>query len=144
MSWGNKLLLVFVGFAALIGTLVYKAVNTKFDLVSDDYYKDELKYQQTIDGINNANKLSAVAVTETASHVVIQLPIELKGVKVEGEAWFYCKTNAALDKKIALNLNADAQQLVEKSQLAKAIYTLKLSWKAGAEQYYSEQQVIVN
>lgn len=144
MSWGNKLLLVFVGFAALIGTLVYKAVNTKFDLVSDDYYKDELKYQETIDGINNANKLSAITVSENAASVVIQLPNEMKGAKVEGEAWFYCKTNAALDKKIALHVNADAQQVIEKSSLAKAIYTLKLSWKAGAEQYYSEQQVIVN
>ena len=144
MSWGNKLLLVFVAFTALISTLVYKAVNTKFDLVSDDYYNDELKYQQTIDGINNANKLSVVAITENATSVVIQLPNEMKGLKVEGEAWFYCKTNAALDKRIALDLNENAQQVVEKTAMAKAIYTLKLSWKAGGKQYYSEQEVIVN
>ena len=40
MNWGNKLMLVFIVFALLIGTLVYKSINTKYDLVSKDYYKD--------------------------------------------------------------------------------------------------------
>lgn len=32
MNWGNKLVLVFVAFIALIGTLVYKAIHTQYDL----------------------------------------------------------------------------------------------------------------
>jgi len=49
MNWGNKLVLVFIVFGAFIGYLVYQAVNTKYDLVSKDYYKDELRYQEKID-----------------------------------------------------------------------------------------------
>ena len=88
----NKLVLVFIVFAALIFTLVYKAVNTKFDLVSKDYYKDEWRYQEKIDGIHKANTLSSVAITQNNSTVTLALPKEMNGEKVAGEAWFYCKT----------------------------------------------------
>ena len=47
MTWGNKLLLVFAAFALLIGTLVYKCMQQNFELVSKDYYNDELQlYKQ--------------------------------------------------------------------------------------------------
>ena len=102
MNWGNKLVLVFIVFAALIFTLVYKAVNTKFDLVSKDYYKDELRYQEKIDGIHKANTLSSVAITQNNSTVTLALPKEMNGEIVAGEAWFYCK-NLFLNWMIAVN-----------------------------------------
>ncbi|MFZ8343681.1 FixH family protein, partial [Staphylococcus aureus] len=54
MNWGYKLLLAFISFALIIGILVYKSINTKYDLVSTEYYKDELRYQDKIDGSGNA------------------------------------------------------------------------------------------
>lgn len=143
MNWGYKLAAVFIGFTVLIGTLVYKSVNTKLDLVSKDYYKDELRYQDQIDGRANAGKISAVSVTQNDTSVIIQLPKELNGITSEGEAWFYCKTNADLDKKIPLQVNSEGRQVIVKNQLAKQAYQLKLKWKTGNENYYSEQKVVV-
>jgi hypothetical protein len=59
MNWGNKLILAFVVFAAGMAFMVYQAVNTDFELVEKDYYKQELRYQQVIDGKAEAAKLSA-------------------------------------------------------------------------------------
>ena len=144
MSWGNKLVVVFILFAILIGTLVYKAVNTKYELVSKDYYKDELRYQDKIDGKNNASKLSNVSVTQDADAVLIDLPSEMKGKKIDGEAWFYCKTDAQKDRKIALQVDTSGRQLILKSQLAKGAFELKLNWQSGGEKYYTEQNITVN
>jgi hypothetical protein len=144
MSWGNKLLIVFIAFAALIGTLVYKAVNTRFDLVTNDYYKDELHYQDQIDGIQNANALSDVTIFQDESTISVALPKEMKGKSVEGTAWFYCKTDAQRDRKFPLHLNEEAQQLIEKNKLLKNVYTLKLQWKADNKNYYIEKIVTVN
>ena len=54
MNWGRSLILVFIVFAAFMGYLVYRASGTHFDLVSKEYYKDELRYQDKIDGFRNA------------------------------------------------------------------------------------------
>ena len=94
MSWGNKLVVVFVIFIAMIGTLVYKSIMVKNDLVASDYYTQELKYQDKINGTNNANAISQVSVAQDNDFVTIYLPSELKGNSITGEAWFYCVTDA--------------------------------------------------
>ncbi len=144
MNWGNKLVVVFVLFAAMIGTLVYKAVHTKFELVSKDYYKDELRYQEQIDGRNNAAKLSKISVTQDADAVFINMPAELKGKKTEGEAWFYCSTDSQKDRKIKLETDSTGRQVILKKELAKGSFSLKLNWQAGGEKYYTEQRITVN
>lgn len=141
MSWGNKLLIAFVAFGVLIGTLVYKCMHQNFELVSGDYYADELKYQDRIDGFNNAGKLSPVQVSTAGNELAIQLPKELNGQVLKGEAWFYCATNAADDRRIPLAVNENGTMLVEKNKLAKANYVLKLNWENTDEKFYNEQAV---
>ena len=107
MTWGNKLLLVFIGFALLMSTLVYKCAKQNFELVSKDYYNEELRYQDKIDGENNANKLSSVQIAQTSDEVSIQLPKELNGLTTAGEVWFYCAPNSSFDRKIPVKVNSN-------------------------------------
>ncbi|MBY0348614.1 MAG: hypothetical protein GTN67_06100 [Hydrotalea flava] len=141
MNWGFKITAVFVSFTLLIGFLVYKSVHTKIDLVSTDYYKEELRFQQQIDGTHNANLLSAVKVIQTDSTIVIVFPAELKGAAIEGEAWFYCKTNADFDKKFPIKIDENDIMTLSKKPLLKTNYALKLKWISNNKDYYSEQPV---
>ncbi len=143
MNWGNKLVVVFIVFAAGIGTLVYKAMTTKFELVSKDYYSDELRYQDKIDGQKNAAAISHVQISQDAEALLIDLPTEMKGMAITGEAWFYCKTDAVKDRKIKLAIDANGRQVIMKKQLTKGPYELKLNWQAGTNKYYTEQNIIV-
>ncbi|MEY3676502.1 MAG: hypothetical protein RJB67_992, partial [Bacteroidota bacterium] len=90
MSWGNKLIIVFVVFAALMATLVYKATQTKFELVSKDYYQDELRYQDKIDGAANAALEAPLLVRLKDGSVFLEFPELQKKSSITGEAWFYC------------------------------------------------------
>ncbi len=143
MNWGNKLILVFVVFVGFMGVLVYKSVNTRYDLVSKDYYKDELRYQDKIDGMANAAKVSDVAVSQDAVNVFVDFPKELNGSKSEGEAWFYCATDESKDKKIPLQADTNGRQVFAKNQLSKTHYLLKLSWKIGSNFYFAEKEVTI-
>jgi hypothetical protein len=141
MTWGNKLLIAFILFGTLIGTLVYKCMQQNFELVSKDYYGDELRYQDKIDGVNNANKLSGIKVIENVTDISIQLPKELNGMALTGEAWFYCPNNASNDRKIPLNVSDSGTMLIAKNKLAKTKYLLKLNWESGKEKFYNEQSI---
>lgn len=144
MSWGNRLLLVFVAFAALIGTLVYKAMNTRFELVTKDYYKEELRYQQKIDGARNAAVLSPVALQQNQDFVTVVMPAELKNKSVTGELLFYCGSDADRDLQVPLQLNAEGEQLVSKRKLRQGNYLVKLRWQESGNSYYTEKQLQVN
>lgn len=141
MNWGNGLVIVFGAFALLICTLVYKSSHTHFDLVSKDYYGDELRYQDKIDANANALKKSSVEVVQTKDSLVIVLPAEAAAGDLSGEAWFYCSSDASKDRKIALLPSAGSRQAIAANKLAKASYTLKLSWHSNNESFYNEKPV---
>lgn len=143
MSWGNKLVVVFLLFAGLMITLVYKAVNTKFELVSKDYYKDELRYQDKIDGANNAHKLSGVLVKQDSGELIIELPIEMKGIVANGDIWLYCSSDATRDKKYDLQPDTSGRQRIAANLIAKGSYLLKLTWSSGGINYYHEQNLLI-
>ena len=144
MNWGNRIVVVFIIFAMLIGTLVYKCLKQNYELVSKDYYTDELRYQDKIDEMSNASKLSSVQLFQTADEITIRLPKELDGLEVRGEAWFYCAPNSGNDRKIPVQVNEGGVMKVDKSKLAKSYYQVKLKWQNGNEKYYNEQNIQVN
>jgi hypothetical protein len=144
MTWGNKLVIVFLAFAGLMSTLVYKCMNQNFELVSKDYYNDELRYQDKIDGMNNANKLSGVTLTQAATDdVVIKLPKELDGLSATGTVWFYCPTSSVNDRKIPLQVNDEGVMSVQRGLLAATNYLVKITWQIGDDKYYSEKLLAV-
>ncbi len=142
MSWGNKLVVVFVAFAGLMGTLVFKAVNTKFELVSKDYYKDELRYQEKLDGAANAAVAGKINLTQDASTITLQLPPSLTTIIADADAWFYCKTNAAKDQRFKIRIENGAY-IFDKAKFLKDNYELKLQLSAGEKQYYYSEFITV-
>lgn len=141
MNWGNKLILVFIGFAGLMTTLVYKAVNTRFELVSKEYYQEELRYQDKIDGRANAALIDEITVTHTNKELLLQLPGEMKGMVIKGEVWFYCKTDANKDFRLPLLTDAEGKQMVDRERLPANKYLLKLSWEVADKKYYVEKEI---
>lgn len=142
MSWGNKLVLVFVVFVALMATLVYKAINTKFELVTKDYYKEELRYQDKIDGAANAKIAGEIKLVQDASTVTLQLPVSLRSSTAEADAWFYCKTDATKDLRLTITIE-EGQYSFDKASLAKGSYQLKLQLTSDGKQYYYKEYITV-
>ena len=135
MNWGNRLVFVFIGFALLIGTLVYKAMNTKYELVSKDYYNDELRYQEQIDGMNNAARAGDIILRQQDHSLQLSLPDTLAERSITAEAWFYCKTDAVKDKRLQIDIQ-NGQYVFEKAGFAKDNYELKLQFTAAGKKYY--------
>lgn len=142
LNWGHKLTFFICAFAGMIILLVYKATQTNFDLVTKEYYKDELVYQQVIDGTTRANSLSAKpTVTKDGEQITLKLPAEMHGLAVTGNVWFYNAADARRDIKIPLAVNSKGQQQVSSGLLLPGRYTVKFNWTAGQHQYYSETTI---
>ncbi|MBL0070976.1 MAG: FixH family protein [Bacteroidetes bacterium] len=59
ISWGYRVMFLYIGFAGLIIYFVTRSINEKVDLVTPDYYAQELKFQDKIESINRNNELSS-------------------------------------------------------------------------------------
>lgn len=145
MNWGNKLVLVFVCFGGLTGYLVYRCMQVPVNLVTNDYYKEELVYQNVIDGKNRARTLgSDVRIYQAEQQVVIQLPTEMKPFVTTGDILFYCAASSGKDRKIPLLADSNARQVIPAGTLLPGRYEVKINWSANNQFYYAEQALKIN
>ncbi|MBE2229600.1 MAG: FixH family protein [Chitinophagaceae bacterium] len=144
MNWGNRLLLVFIVFGAGMFYLVYRSVNTDFEMVEKDYYKQELRYQQVINDHEEANKLSSsIQFSQQEALLRMQLPEEMKNKSLTGEVYFYCAYDSKKDKRFELKTDSLAIQQFLTSVVTPGTYTVKVKWKDGDQSYYSEKTISV-
>lgn len=141
LSWGYKIAFVYIIFVAGIGFLVFKASSQKFDLVTKDYYDQELKYQEVIDQAANTARLSTSLIIEkSASELSITFPPEMRNKEKIIDFYLYYPADAKRDFRKSINIdeNEFTQALPE---AMKGKYELKLSWEVEGVKYYFEKQL---
>lgn len=144
MSWGNRLLLVFIGFAGLISFMVYRCMQVPVQLVSTEYYKDELAYQRVIDNTKKANALSTtIVISRENNRVIVSFPPELKSEVITGSIHFYCASDEKKDRKFKLNIDHGGKWDIREQAILPGNYLVKIQWEANLSDYYSEQNFIL-
>lgn len=145
MNWGYKVIIVFILFAAGMLTMVTKSMRAKIDMVTPDYYKEELKYQQVIDGQNNVNTLSSPAgISQTEGSVIMQFPSETNGKTVDGQITFYRPSDINKDLTYNIKLDKDGRQAFQKNSFVKGVYKVKIEWLMNEKPFYQEQVLNIN
>lgn len=145
LNWGHKLMLVFLVFVGMMSYLVYRCIKTNYDLVSTEYYKEELSYQQVIDGTSRANKLgNKLGISQSGHEIKLQLPAEIQPATVNGTVLFYYAADAKRDRQIVLHPDAQGAQLINSSRFFPGSYTVKVKWESKGQQYYSEEIVTIH
>jgi hypothetical protein len=141
ISWGYKILFVYLAFVAGILFLVFKANREKFDLVLPNYYEAELKYQDVIDQTQRAAELSAPPkITHSVNSVSIQLPGEFLNKEVKGELYLYRPSDASKDLRKSFT-TAQAFTEIDLNNNLSGAYEVKLSWESQGKTFYNEQRI---
>ncbi len=141
MNWGTRIIIMYVGFVALIITLVIVSMRQQVDLVTPDYYAKELKYQTNIDKTKNYNELkSSLKCSIQSGNIVVDFPEEHKLEQITGEVLIYKPSDAKSDKLITIETN-NGQMLIPTSIFTKGMYKIKVDWQVNGKSYFSEQVI---
>lgn len=135
MNWGKSIVLVFILFAGFIGTMVFLMTRQHVDLVRDDYYQDEITYQQHIDRLARTARLLQ-APTLQIDPVRQELDLRMPDGWQQGTLVFYRPSNRQQDQRITLK---PCQHSVSTAMLAKGLWRAQLNWSAGGQTYFQEQ-----
>ncbi|GGF29523.1 FixH family protein [Echinicola rosea] len=139
MNWGKGIVLFFVVFVTFVFTMV--GICMKQDdihLVTQNYYEEEIKYQEQIEKASNAAMLDQEVMVFDVGQKELLVDLE-KGAK--GTLWLFRPSDARLDQKISLEFDSPKQQTVSLRELKSGYWKVKLAWEVGGKAYYEEKKI---
>ncbi|MBI5020418.1 MAG: FixH family protein [Ignavibacteriales bacterium] len=143
-NWGFGIALVVVIFAVGVGALVYIAASQKVDLVTDDYYEQELKHQDRIDESKRSSDLKEkIEVRAANSELKIIFPNSFLSREITGTIMLYRPSDRKIDIMLPLVLDSANTQTILTSSFQKGLWRTKIMWEYQKEKYYQEEVVII-
>ena len=144
IHWGTGLAVVFLIFAVGILIMARISMNREVDLVSDDYYQQELRHQDQIDGQNRSNNLSEhPSIVVSPDTVSLRLPRSFTPDSTSGNLTFYRPADLHKDFIVALRLDSTNTQLVPTTSLQKGLWRLKVRWAQHHQDFYHEEAIVI-
>ena len=122
MNWGKSIVLSFILFAAFIGTLVTVCVRQDISLVSKDYYKEELQYENQLTRLKNVSQLSSKPVIKVLENKTIQITFDRFNDMENGELRLFRPSDSSKDKKYSIVPTSNATQEFPTTDLTPGMY----------------------
>ncbi|MCH7400672.1 FixH family protein [Belliella kenyensis] len=141
MDWGKGIVIVIAVFVMFMAGLVTICVKQDdIHLVTQNYYEEEIKYQDQIDKIVNANSLDYEVLTYNTQvkKVIMNLPLGSKGT-----LHLFRPSDARLDKKIDFQMLNKDENTIDVSSLKSGYWKVKLTWEENGVAYYEEKKITI-
>lgn len=143
-NWGTGLAIALAVFVLGMTLTMFKVSQQRFDLVTTDYYEEELAYQETIDRKQAALQLKDRAeLSFKDGRVVLSLPQQLHGKAANVEVKMYCQTDARND--FILNEKDWPVKNIEvpSSKLKPGKWIAKVTLDLAEAQYYFDPDIVI-
>lgn len=144
--WPLGIFIAFVIFISGTATLIVVACMHRTDLVSTNYYEEEIRYQGQMDRLERAKQLNEkVSVTYDAGRnlITVSLPPEHARQAATGGIQLYRPSAAGLDQRLKLQLDANGLQTIDAARLRAGLWKVKVFWTVGGEEYFIDEKVNV-
>ena len=116
MNWGKSIVLSFVLFAAFIGTLVTVCLRQDISLVSKEYYKEELQYENQLTRLKNVTQLKSKPVIKVLENNTIQITFDRFDNMEKGELRLFRPSDSSKDKKYSIVPTSNTHSCYAQSQ----------------------------
>ena len=142
--WPYGIITAFVFLFCGIITVIIIAFTHRETLVSENYYDQEMTFQNQIDDSARAQKSGAAISSNAAGgSLVISVPVAQLAQKLAGTIQLYRPSDPNLDQTIQLAPRADGTQSLDASKLAAGLWRVRVKWNAGGQDYFLEQKITV-
>ena len=144
MNWGWKIA-IFMGIYMIgIISVVWYAMLLDVNLVTEDYYQQELAYEEQILRLKNTESLPEKPTFNFSSDkkfVVLTFPQVL--IPDNGSITFYRPSDFTQDRKFKLDLDEANQQGFVAVSLMPGLWKAKLQWQQGDKSYFQEFVIVI-
>lgn len=142
MNWGKWIVVSFIMFTMFIGTLVVICVRQDITLVSKQYYREELDYQNQIERIENTNALA-----ESPDITIVNDSLRITYVRFRnmenGQLKLFRPSDPRLDRQYDLLNSTQQSQAFSIGDLQKGLYKARLFWEQDGKEFYLEKTIVI-
>lgn len=143
ISWPAGIIIALSAFIIFILTFVYLSFTSKYshNLTSEDYYNEELNYQQEIDQQNNGIELSEnVTIEKVSKGLLISFPSEFDPSAISGTISFQRLSNLKLNFSLPIILKSK-DVLIEDENLVPGRWDIKIEWNVNDKDYLLKEKI---
>ncbi len=144
--WPLGIVLALGLFAAGTLALIVIASSQRVDLVSADYYEQEIRFQDQLDRLNRTALIGdhvKVAYDAATRRITISLPTEHASADTAGRIQLYRPSATGMDRELALDLDAAGGQSVDAAALLPGLWKVRVHWTARNQEYFADRSVMV-
>jgi hypothetical protein len=144
--WPLAIISAFIFFITGTIGLVLLACSHRADLVSADYYEQEINFQGHLERVKRTQTLAAnvvIAYHAAEQQITIALPSDQLGRVISGHIQLYRPSAAGLDRRVELKLDAKGIQSVNTTGLRPGLWKLRLSWTVQDKGFFIDQQIVI-
>lgn len=139
MDWGKGILLTIIGFVALIITMVVISVRMDgIELVTENYYEEEIKFQDQIDKENSALNLDREVISYDAASKTILLDLPNGAT---GKLQLFRPSDSTLDEVLSFTATEEGKTAIPVYKLKSGYWKFQLNWTDGEKDYYEEKKI---
>lgn len=144
INWGWGIVIALATFIIFIGSLVFQLVfDKKYDhqLVSENYYKDELLFQLEVNKLENAKKLAEnITIANKEGKLFIIFPKDFEFSQIEGTISFQYVMDMQYDFEQEIALSSQVFE-VNPKKFIKGTWNLKVDWKYQDVPYLFKEKI---
>jgi hypothetical protein len=144
--WPLTIAAVYILFILALVAIVIFSQFQSVDLVSKDYYTQEIMYQNQIERIQRSKSLPDPVTWKYDSYnalLRINFPTHLDPGLIHGNILLFRPSDARLDRTIDIKLLSDGSQMISTKHLSSGLWKLKIFWQHTQNDYYEEGIVVI-
>lgn len=144
LNWGTGIFLFYSFFAFTLFYQVYKSTQYDHSLVVDNYYEEDLKYQSTLDKLNNSSALTTplkINYYEGLHIVELEFPEGIK--QITGSILFYRASNKKEDIRLPIRAGAENCLDIFVRTLAPGLWKIEVDWVGDGKHFLDRTDIFV-
>lgn len=143
-TWGTGIAIFYIAFViVMVGMVVYSKTLDN-SLVVENYYDEDLRFQEKIDKLENAARLEKdleIAVTDKAD-ILLSFPEAMQNIS--GTVVLYRADDKSKDLSYTISVNEDNQMLVPAKDIRGGRWTVKVDWQGDSQPFYKEKDILLS
>ncbi len=137
-TWGTGLLITIILGVSFFVSFILFSLTQDINLVSKDYFPEEIAYASKLDKINNADKLAEkISLKKENDKIIITYPKD-KSNNISGKILLYYVTSYRHDKTVTIKPDNTGKQIINIGDIQKGRYYIKIDWASDSINYFQE------
>lgn len=144
-NWGTGIVIAFIAFISFIMYFIITMnVNKKYDhdLVIENYYQQELEFQNDLNKQQKGNDLDKNITWSKANvGIIITFPEAFEPNLITGKVFLYRPSNKQFDFEMPISLSENTLLIPDK-RLLDGRWNIKVDWQYDGNSYLFKEDIV--